>query len=406
MPVYRNKARNSWYCSFYYTDWTGKRKRKKKEGFSSRKEAKDYETAFLAQRHGCCDMVFETLANLYLEDCRNHCKPTSLYTKNYLIETKILPYFKDMPVNEIKVSTVRSWQNNLLSQCSIRGQAYSDAYLKSIHVQLSAILNYGMRYYNLSFNPAALCGSMGHKKAAVMNFWTIDEFHRFLSCLEPEPLPQLIFQLLFWTGIRSGELLALSADHFDFKKHSLRIVQNYCRFQGRDLLLAPKTVSSLRTIALPAFLCNEIQAYVSGLPNCSRGSRLFPVSKYYLTKSLKSGCAKSGVKEIRIHDLRHSHASLLIELGYSPLLIAERLGHEKIETTLQTYAHLYPNKQSELAAYLEDIHKQYVSGTPSGHASLPNESGQIVLDNRTLPFDEREELIKAAGSCKGRFICQ
>lgn len=369
MPVYRNKARNSWYCSFYYTDWTGKRKRKKKEGFSSRKEAKDFESAFLMQRQGCCDMIFEALTKLYLEDCRNHCKPTSFYTKNHLITTKILPYFKEMPVNEIKVSTVRSWQNELLSQCGRNGKSYSDTYLKSIHVQFSAIMNYATRYYGLPSNPAALCGSIGHKKTTVMNFWTIDEFNRFLSCLEPEPLPQLIFQLLFWTGIRSGELLALSADNFDYKKRLLHITQNYCRFQGQDLLLTPKTTGSMRTISLPAFLCDDIQIYMSALPACRCSKRLFPVSKYYLTRELKSGCAKAGVKEIRLHDLRHSHASLLIELGYSPLLIAERLGHEKIETTLQTYAHLYPNKQSELAACLDDIYKQYVSGTISGRHS-------------------------------------
>lgn len=364
MPAYKNKARNSWYCSFYYTDWTGKRKRKKKEGFPSRKEAREYEAAFLMQRQGCCDMTFGALTDLYLEDCKNRCKPTSFYTKNYLIQTKILPYFKDMPVNRIKVSTVRYWQNDLLAQCGKRGQAYSDTYLKSIHLQLSAILNYGMRYYNLPSNSAAMCGSIGRKKTTIMNFWTIDEFNRFLSCLEQELLPRLIFQLLFWTGIRSGELLALCADDFDFDKHQMHITRNYCRFQGKDLLLTPKTAGSLRTVALPAFLCNDVQTYVSGLPAC-RSKRLFPVSKYYMTRHLKAGCAKAGVKEIRLHDLRHSHASLLIELGYSPLLIAERLGYDKIETTLQTYAHLYPNKQSELAACLETIHKQYVSGTVS-----------------------------------------
>ncbi len=126
MTVYRNKARNSWFCSFYYTDWTRKRKRKKKEGFLSRKEAGDYETTFLMQRQGSCDMIFETLVKLYLEDCKNHCKPTSFYTKNHLITTKILLYFKETSVNEIKISTVRSWQNEILSQCKRNGTAYSD----------------------------------------------------------------------------------------------------------------------------------------------------------------------------------------------------------------------------------------------------------------------------------------
>lgn len=356
MPVYKCKTRNSWYCSFYYTDWTGKRKRKKKEGFPSRKAAKDYETTFLMQHTGNCDMTFESLASLYLDDCRNRCKPTSLYEKSYLIENKILPYFKDMPVSEIKVSTVRFWQNDLLARHSSTGKSYSDTYLKSIHVQLSAILNYGIRYYNLPSNPAALCGSIGQKKSSPMKFWTIDEFHRFLSCLEDKSLSQIIFQLLFWTGIRSGELLALFPDNFDFDKNLLHITRNYCRFKGQDLFLTPKTSRSIRTITLPKFLCDAIKSYILTLPAHHLKGRLFPVSKYYLTTELKKGCKKSNVNEIRIHDLRHSHASLLIELGYSPLLIAERLGHEKIETTLQIYSHLYPNKQSDLALHLETIH--------------------------------------------------
>lgn len=356
MPVYKSKTRNSWYCSFYYTDWTGKRKRKKKEGFPSRKEAKNYETTFLMQHSQSCDMTFESLTNLYLNDCKNRCKPTSFYEKSYLIQKKILPYFNSMTVNEIKVSTVRFWQNELLSHQNKNGRPYSDTYLKSIHVQLSAILNYGMRYYNLSSNPAALCGSMGQKKAGPMNFWTVDEFQRFLSCLEDKPLTRIIFQLLFWTGIRSGELLALFPDNFDFDRKHLHITRNYCRFKGQDLFLTPKTAGSIRTITLPEFLSDAIRTYVLSIPAHHPNERLFPVSKYYLTSRLKKGCKEADLKEIRVHDLRHSHASLLIELGYSPLLIAERLGHEKIETTLQIYSHLYPNKQSDLALHLETIH--------------------------------------------------
>lgn len=230
--------------------------------------------------------------------------------------------------------------------------------MKSIHVQLSAIFNYGMRYYDLPSNPAALCGSIGQKKAAAIGFWTIDEFRRFLSCVK-ERLFRAAFQLLFWTGIRSGELLALSTEHFDFEKGLVHITRNYCRVHGQDVFLTPKTAKSVRTVTLPPFLCGEIRDYAASLTGQDKADeRLFAVSRYQLTKALKAGIAAAGVKEIRLHDLRHSHASLLIELGYSPLLIAERLGHEKIETTLQTYSHLYPDKQSDLVRHLEDIHNR------------------------------------------------
>ncbi len=358
MPVYKHKSRDSWYCSFYYTDWTGRRKRKKKEGFPSKKEAKNYEAAFLMQHEGRCDMSFQTLAGLYLDDCKKRCKPTSFYAKSYLIETKILPYFQTIPVNEIKVSAVRFWQNELLSHRDEKGHPYSDTYMKAIHVQLSAVFNYGMRYYGLPSNPAALCGSIGQKKAAAIDFWTIDEFRRFLACVYEPPF-RIAFQLLFWTGIRSGELLALSVEHFDFGQNLMYITRSYCRFHGQDLFLAPKTAKSVRTVTLPPFLCRDVREYAAASAGKEQtGGRLFAMSRYQITKALKDGCTAAGVKAIRLHDLRHSHASLLIELGYSPLLIAERLGHEKIETTLQTYSHLYPNKQSDLAIHLEDIHNR------------------------------------------------
>lgn len=112
---------------------------------------------------------------------------------------------------------------------------------------------------------------------------------------------------------------------------------------------------------MPAFLCHQIQEYISTLPADASRERLFPVSKYYLASQLKQGCINSGVRQIRLHDLRHSHASLLIELGAFPLLISERLGHEKVETTLQIYSHLYPNKQAAVADLLDDIHKSTLS---------------------------------------------
>lgn len=83
--------------------------------------------------------------------------------------------------------------------------------------------------------------------------------------------------------------------------------------------------------------------------------RLFPYTMHFLHHEMKRGCKKSGVKKIRIHDLRHSHASLLVEMGFSPLLVAERLGHEHVQTTMDTYSHLYSNKQKEVAQRLDTL---------------------------------------------------
>lgn len=95
--------------------------------------------------------------------------------------------------------------------------------------------------------------------------------------------------------------------------------------------------------------------YHNRLYDYEPNQRLFAVTKHYITHEIERGCKLSGVKKIRCHDLRHSHASLLIEMGFSPVLIAERLGHENVETTLNTYSHLYPNKHTEVAEKMEKL---------------------------------------------------
>ncbi len=212
MPVYKDEKRNTWFCKFYYKDWQGKRCQKKKEGFSTQREAKAFEREFLNKAHASCDMNFKSLVELYFEDCKSRIKPTTLNNKEYIINLKILPFFGEMPLNEISVTAVRKWQNTLLSDET----NYSQTYLKSVHNQLSAIFNFAVKYYNLPSNPARICGSIGKKDADSMQFWTVDEFNKFIAIVEDKPMSKAIFNILFWTGIRSGELLALTINDFDF----------------------------------------------------------------------------------------------------------------------------------------------------------------------------------------------
>lgn len=193
-----------------------------------------------------------------------------------------------------------------------------------------------------------------------MQFWTVAEFDRFLKAVSDKPHSVVMFSLLFWTGMRSGEMLALTPADFDFDANTVSITKNFARQNGQDLIMEPKTPKSRRVIPMPPTLSGLVQKYLTTLYDLGSGDRIFPGNtKSVLQHEMQRGSALAGVKRIRVHDLRHSHASLLIELGYSPLLIAERLGHENIETTLQTYSHLYPNKQGQLATQLETMQKCY-----------------------------------------------
>lgn len=351
MPVYKDKNRNTWFAKFNYKDWQGVNRQKKKEGFKTQREAKAFERDFLNKANANVDMTFSSLVKLYMEDCKTRLKPTTYENKEYIINLKVLPFFKDMPINTITPSTIRKWQNALISH----EKNYSQTYLKTVNNQLSAIFNFACRYYKLPTNPVRLCGSMGKKNADSMQFWTTDEFNHFIEVVKDKPASKVMFEILFWTGMRSGELLALTLDDIDFEEKTISVNKNYARMNEQDLILEPKTPKSKRKITVPDFLLETIKEYTSKLYDYRSNERLFHLSKHYLLHEMKRGCKHSNVKKIRIHDLRHSHASLLIEMGFSPILIAERLGHEKVETTLQTYSHLYPNKHNEVATKLQQL---------------------------------------------------
>jgi integrase len=351
LPVYKDEKRKTWYCAFRYKDWAGTSRQHKKRGFAKKSEAQEYERNFLKKLSGSCDMAFGSMVELYMEDCKSRLRPTTYEGKKYLIDSKILPTFKDLPVNAITAATVRKWQNELLDNEA----EYAPTYLKTINNQLSAIFNYAKRYYGLPVNPAAVAGSIGKKNAEAMQFWTTDEFHLFAEAVSDKPAAYAIFNTLFWTGMRSGELLALTLNDVNFEAKTISITKSYARINSEDVISPPKTPKSRRVITAPDFLLDILEDYASRLVDYEPSERLFEYTKHFLQNEMARGCKKSGVKKIRVHDVRHSHASLLIELGFSPLLISERLGHENVETTLEIYAHLYPDKHGEVSSKLNEL---------------------------------------------------
>ena len=159
--------------------------------------------------------------------------------------------------------------------------------------------------------------------------------------------------MLYWCGLRIGELFALTPADFDFKTGTVSVTKSYQRIKGKDVITSPKTKKSVRVIQMPNFLVDEIQDYLKQLYGVEDDSRIFPLSKNQLKRAMEKGCKASGVKVIRLHDLRHSHVSLLIDMGFSALAIADRVGHESIDITYR-YAHLFPTRQTEMANQLNN----------------------------------------------------
>ena len=346
MKAEKDKKTGKWLIQYRYTDWQGKRRK------STKREAEEWLRNFLITQKADFDMKFADFWKMYCADMETRLREHTMRTKKYIVELKILPYFGNKRVNDITAADIRQWQNELIKM------GYSPTYLKTINNQLSAIFNYAVRYYDLKSNPCAKAGSMGKSKAEEMDFWTGEEFRKFIDSVMNKRLSYMAFMTLYWTGMRMGELLALNPKDVDLEKRTISITKSYQRLGKKDVITPPKTPKSKRVITIPEFLAADIKDYMDSLYELQENDRLFPITKYYLEHEMQRGIKESGVKRIRVHDLRHSHASMLIELGFSPLEIANRLGHEKVETTLNTYAHLYPNKQTKLAERLDSEYRE------------------------------------------------
>lgn len=351
MPAYKDEKTGKWFAKFYYTNWQGIKKQKWKRGFATKKEALGFERDFLEKQSANPDMTFQNLYEIYMEDMAARLKQSTLLTKKAVLQTHILPFFGNKPINEIKASDVRRWQAKLMSSPN----NYSQTYLKKINTELNCIINYAKRFYDLNTNPCGKAGTIGKAKAEEMDYWTYDEYIAFREGVKDKPLSYICFEVLYWTGMREGELLALSPTDIDFDNKLISINRTYQRIGGKDVFTSPKTRKSKRKIPIPDFLCQELSDYIQSRYMLDADERLFPVTKSYLSHEMIRGCKNTGVKKIRIHDIRHSHASLLINQGCDALVLADWLGHEKVSTTLNTYSHLFPHKQQELVNNLEQL---------------------------------------------------
>lgn len=291
-------------------------------------------------------ILFKNFVEIYLESMEYRIKENTLMTKQNIFYHHIVPYLGEMKLDEITPKDIIHWQDQVM-----KDNNYKQTYLKAIHNQLSALFNYAVRFYGLKSNPARLAGNMGKEEVGEMKFWTKEEYLTFSRAMMNKEESYHAFEILYWCGIRLGELLALTAEDFDFEKKTLRINKSYQRIKGKDVITTPKTRKSIRVLTLPDFLAEEMQDYISRLPYLKVDDRIFTITKSGLHHEIDRGCRETGVKRIRVHDLRHSHVSMLIEMGFSAVNIANRVGHESVKVTYR-YAHMFPNKDLMIAKKL------------------------------------------------------
>lgn len=347
MPAYKDTSTGKWYCKFNYKDWMGEKKTKFKRGFLTKKEALAWEREFLLTERADMNMELAPFVEVYFRDKKDRLKERSIISKRQMIEQKILPYFGKRKMNEITPADILKWQNEMMTM------GYKETYLRMIQNQVTALFNHAEKYYGLKTNPCKRIEKMGRPNARELNFWTKSEFDRFIESFdEDESMYKLIFEILFWTGCRCGELLGIFLRDLDFRNNTININKTFYRRNKQDFLTSPKTESSNRKVTVPDFLMKEIKSYTDSIYGIRDNDRIFQITDRAIQKKLKSKSEMLVLTPIRIHDMRHSHIAFLIEKNVQPLVIAQRVGHDSVNTTMNIYGHLYPNKQKQIADML------------------------------------------------------
>lgn len=357
MPAYKDKERGTWYCSFHYRDYTGAYKRKVKRGFKTKREAVDYEASF--REHGRKDptMKYAAFAEEYLDDCSRRLKPTTFAQKVSLERGKIIPVFGKTSLADITAIKVRAWQNDLITD----GE-YADTTLRRMHAEFSAAMNFAVRYYGLQDNPCKLAGAMGSGVADEMKIWTQEQFEQFMQH-EKKLSYRLAISMLYWTGMRAGELLALTPADIDTKSPVIHITKSFAVLEGDELMLTPKTESSKRDIEIHQQLYDELMSYLDSMI-IGPDERIFYFHRGGLLKEFHNKTAEAGLPQIRLHDLRHSHATWLIYHQVPITVISQRLGHCSPATTLRIYSHVYKDAEGKEGSAVTEIEKSLSGDTP------------------------------------------
>lgn len=379
MPVYKytkeitNKKngkkvkKNAYRCIGSYVDPFGMPQKYHKRGFETEKEAKEWERMFLinAQTVSESSITFEELFKLFLDYKKPIIKQRSFDDLKYTVTKHILPFWGKYKLDKITLALVMKWQNEILewkfySHKEKKEVYYSNAFLENIQMYLKMILKYGAKTGKVNNIQILSFENVKHRdqQKKEMLFWQPEEYEKFIQEVT-DPSFIALFNILYWCGLRLGETLALNWNDIDLKTKTIKITKTWN--DHHRIMSTPKTQNSYRNVIMPDKCFEAVYALYElqkGMDEFNNDVFLFGYEKPFDDNTVRSkkrkACAKAGVKDIRLHDFRHSHVSLLISLGFSPFDIAKRLGHT-VEMVNEVYGHWFTNAQQIMVDKLNSI---------------------------------------------------
>lgn len=328
-------------------------------GFRTKREAQEAYRAHINKQEaekclkkapGVERMLFDDLVNRYLDAKEINTKGSTQYTYESKINNHIRPYFKGKYADEITLSDVLEWQKSI--------SKYSYKYKTDLQGRLTSIYIFGARYHGITNIMRDAEKFRKTESSPKMQFWTKEQFLTFAGHCE-DRMYSALFWLLYITGARKGEILSLSDDDICFNARKVNIDKNLTRKTKKAPweVTSTKNTPSERIIEIPQKVCDLLKAYKE--QRGAFGAFFFggerPLAERTVDRRFHDTIEKAGVPKIRIHDLRHSCASLLISEGVPIIAVSKRLGHKDIKETLDTYSHMMPEDNEKLLAVLDGI---------------------------------------------------
>ena len=366
MSVYKRKDvtkdGRAWVFQISYTTYEGKKKRYTSKKYKTRKEAKESEDIFKMEKkklQGRKTMNFKELVTLFYNYQKNKVKNTTLYT--YVQRRKYFTILDNIKLHELTVEDYKIWRNSL-EETKLSARYKNDIlkFFKELLIFAEKWYGYDFRYLYNKFDKFREPNAIIEDE---INYYTYEEFKKFIS-VENDLKYKVAFEILYFCGLRRGELLALTWKYINFETKELNIKQNLVenRIDGGYLITSPKTRSSIRIIPLTSRLLNhlkELKEKDSKKSNFNDNWYVVGNEKYLPITTLmnrkNNNCKLAGVKQIRLHDFRHSCASLLISKNSNVAVVAKYLGHSKIEETLNTYTHFFKSDLDKAVEILDKL---------------------------------------------------
>lgn len=366
MPVYKvekadkTKDGRIYYFSTYYTDASEKRKKYKSKKFKTKEEAKKAEALFLMSLN---EKKVETITINDLFEDYMRIKKDYVKTQTYMNIKKLYRYIgKQLGHFKINKITNKDYEE---FKVYINTLGISNAYKAKIHQLAKALYKHGIKYFGLDKNVPEIVGSFTSNDTTLKkcDFFILDEYKQFRTQLE-HIVWIAYFDVLYYCGLRKNEANALNWNDIDFNNKTITINKNLVtKIKGLPYIIdTVKTLSSNRTIPIPETVVQsltELQNYFKDVYGFKKNWFVFggvrPLSETTICNIKNKACKNANLKQIRVHDFRHSCASLLINNGANITLVAKFLGHSDIEMTLNTYSHMYKSKLDELMITINNL---------------------------------------------------